>query len=134
MLRGAAFRAGSPAKPSASGSTGTWMIGRVRMSDATSFNPHKEEDEGHLAAEIGRRLSENPYPRGTIRYAEWRRGWQIGRSVTHDEENDGYLAAECGQSLAQNPYPRGTIRYDQWRRGWQKKNDETQRAVRLGRE
>ena len=46
------------------------------MTDATSFNPHKEEDEGYLAAEAGRRLSDNPCPRGTIRHAEWRRGWQ----------------------------------------------------------
>lgn len=103
------------------------------MTDATSFNPHKEEDEGYLAAEAGRRLSDNPCPRGTIRHAEWQRGWHLARAVTRQEENDGYLAAAGGQSVAQNPYPRGTIRYDQWRRGWQRKSDETRRAVRLGR-
>lgn len=37
--------------------------------------PYKEEDEGYLAAETGRRLSENPHPRGTIRHDDWRRGW-----------------------------------------------------------
>ena len=104
------------------------------MSNTTSLNPHKEEDEGYLAAESGRKLAENPYPRGTIRYSEWRRGWHLWRAVTLQEENDGYLAAQSGQGLSQNPFPRGTIRYDQWRRGWQKKTDEIQRAVRLGRE
>jgi len=104
------------------------------MADTTSCNPHKEEDEGFLAAEAGRRLSDNPYPRGTIRYSEWQRGWQIGRATGPREENDGYQAAEHGKGLAQNPHPRGTIRYDQWRRDWQRKTDETMRAVRLGRE
>jgi ribosome modulation factor len=104
------------------------------MTNATAFNPHKEEDEGYLAAESGRKLSDNPYPRGTIRHSEWQRGWQVSRSVIRQEENDGYQAAEGGRSLTENPYPRGTIRYDQWRRGWQRKCDEIQRAVRLGRE
>jgi hypothetical protein len=103
------------------------------MADAISCNPHKEEDEGYLAAEAGRRLIDNPYPRGTIRYSEWRRGWRIKQSASPHEESDGYLAASGGQSLSSNPHPRGTIRYDQWRRGWQRKADETQRAVRLGR-
>jgi len=103
------------------------------MTDATSCNPHKEEDEGYLAAEIGRKLSDNPYPRGTIRHAEWRRGWQIKRDAVRQEENDGYLAAERGQNPHQNPHPGGTIRYDEWRRGWQRRSDETQRAIRLGR-
>ena len=47
------------------------------MTDGTSSNPHKEEDEGYLAAEAGQRLSDNPYPRGTLRYNHWRRGWCI---------------------------------------------------------
>jgi hypothetical protein len=119
---------------SVSGSMDMRTIGRSWMADAISCNPHKEEDEGFLAAEAGRRLSDNPYPSGTIRYSEWRRGWQIGRAAGRQEENDGYLAAEDGQSLAENPHPPGTIRYDHWRRGWQRKSDETQRAVRLGRE
>jgi hypothetical protein len=44
------------------------------------------------------------------------------------------LAAEAGLRLAQNPYPKGTIRFAEWRTGWQLKTDETQRAVRLGRD
>lgn len=95
--------------------------------------PHKEEDEGYLAAEAGQKLSENPYPRGTIRYDHWRRGWHIKSDETHGEEHDGYLAAETGQRLSDNPYPRRTIRYEQWSRGWHIKHDETQRAIRLGR-
>ena len=50
--------------------------------DASSFNPHREEDEGYLAAEAGQGSTDNPYPRGTIRYEEWRRGWQIKRDET----------------------------------------------------
>jgi ribosome modulation factor len=101
------------------------------MTNATPCNPHKEEDEGYLTAETGRSLSENPYPRGTIRYEEWRRGWQIKRDETKREGDEGYLAAGNGQSLSENPYPRGTIRYEEWRCGWQAKRDEIQRAVRL---
>lgn len=102
------------------------------MTDATSFNPHKEEDEGYLAAKNGLRLSDNPYPRGTIRYAEWRRGWQIKKEEIQKEKDEGYMAAKAGRRLSDNPYPRGTIRYDEWRRGWHLKSDETQRAIRLG--
>jgi hypothetical protein len=36
-----------------------------------------QEDEGYLAAEAGRGLSANPYPSGTIRHDNWRRGWCI---------------------------------------------------------
>ena len=95
--------------------------------------PHKEEDEGYLAAEAGQKINENPYPRGTIRHKEWRRGWQIKNDVTHKEENEGFQAAAAGHGLSDNPYPRGTIRYDEWRRGWHIKSDETRRAIRLGR-
>ena len=35
------------------------------MTDVTPCNPHKEEDEGYLAAEAGRSLSDNIYPVGT---------------------------------------------------------------------
>jgi hypothetical protein len=103
------------------------------MPDATAFNPHKEEDEGYLAAEAGQRVSDNPYPRGTIRYDEWRRGWHIKSDKIQQEKQEGYLAAKAGQKLSNNPYPRGTIRYDEWRRGWHTRSDEDQRAIRLGR-
>ena len=95
--------------------------------------PHKEEDEGYLAAEAGQKPSENPYPRGTIRYDHLQRGWHIKSDETHGEEHEGYLAAETGQRLSENPYPRHTIGYEQWRRGWHIKHDENQHAVRLGR-
>jgi ribosome modulation factor len=101
------------------------------MTDAASFNPHKEEDEGYLAAEAGQSHVENPYPRGTIRYEEWRRGWQIKRDEAKREGDEGYMAAEAGRSQGDNPYPRGTIRYEEWRCGWQVKRDEIQRALRL---
>jgi len=101
------------------------------MSGATACDPHKEEDEGYLAAASGRGLSDNPYPRGTIRHNEWRRGWRIRRDDTPKEKDEGYQAAKTGLRLSDNPYPRGTIRYDEWRRGWHMKSDETQRAVRL---
>jgi ribosome modulation factor len=104
------------------------------MTDLTSFNPHKEEDEGYLAAETGQNLARNPYPRGTIRHEEWRRGWQIKADENRRDKGEGYLAAEAGQSLSQNPYPRGTIRHAEWRSGWQIKTDENQRAIRLGRD
>ncbi len=104
------------------------------MSDVNACNPHKEEDEGYLAAEAGLKLSRNPYPRGTIRFEEWIRGWQIKASETRRDKGEGYLAAEAGLRLAQNPYPKGTIRFAEWRTGWQLKTDETQRAVRLGRD
>lgn len=104
------------------------------MTEMPSCDPHKEEDEGYLAAESGLHFSRNPYPRGTIRHEEWRRGWQIKADETRREKGEGYLAFEAGRSLAQNPYPRGTIRYAEWRAGWQLKNDEAQRAIRLGRD
>ena len=97
------------------------------MTDTTPVNPHKEEDEGYLAAEAGRRVTENIYPCGTIRYEHWRHGWRIkndeirrGETPGSDsgQEDEGYLAAAAGQSLAVNPYPFGTIRHDHWRRGW----------------
>jgi ribosome modulation factor len=103
------------------------------MTDGSSCNPHKEEDEGYLAAEAGETRSRNPYPRGTIRFEEWLRGWQIKADESRRDKGEGYLAAEAGQSLAQNPYPRGTIRFAEWRAGWQIRTDENQRAIRLGR-
>jgi len=97
-------------------------------------NPHKEEDEGYLAAEAGENLGGNPYPRGTIRYEEWARGWQIRCDETRCGKGEGYLAAEAGLSLTRNPHPRGTIRYAEWRADWQIQNAARQRALRLGRE
>jgi hypothetical protein len=104
------------------------------MTVVPSCNPHKEEDEGYLAAESGLHLTRNPYPRGTIRHEEWRRGWQIKTDETRRDKGEGYLAAESGLTLAQNPYPRGTIRFAEWRSGWQLKNEATLRAIRLGRD
>ncbi len=100
------------------------------MTDATSSNPHKEVDEGRLAAANGQGLARNPYPRGTIRHEEWRRGWQIKRDEVLGLGHEGCVAAAAGQSLSANPYPRGTIRYDDWRRGWRLKRDEMERAER----
>ena len=101
------------------------------MTGMTSNNLHKEEDEGYLAAEAGRGASDNPYPRGTIRYEQWRGGWQIRRNETQSKTNEGYVAAVAGQSLSVNPHPRGTIRYEEWRVGWQIRQGETERALRL---
>jgi hypothetical protein len=101
------------------------------MTDSTSFNPHKEEDEGYLAAKAGLRLAANPYPRGTIRHDHWRRGWQLKTEGIPKEKDEGYLAAKAGMRITANPYPRGTIRYEEWRCGWHVKSDETQRAIRL---
>ncbi len=97
-------------------------------------NPYEQEDEGYLAAEAGLNLASNPYPRGTIRYQEWMRGWQFKIAEIRADRGEGYLAAEAGQSLSQNPYPRGTIRNLEWRNGWQIRWTERQRAIRLGRE
>jgi hypothetical protein len=104
------------------------------MTGVHSCNPHKEEDEGYLAAEAGQNLSANPYPRGTIRYEEWMRGWQAKIDEIRGDKSEGYMAAAAGQSLAQNPHPRGTIRFAEWRSGWQIKNAENQRGMRLGRD
>ena len=50
------------------------------MISRTTRNPHKEEDEGYLAAEAGKKLADNPYPLGTLRHADWRQGW-LGRTA-----------------------------------------------------
>jgi hypothetical protein len=104
------------------------------MTDVNPCDPHKEEDEGYLAAEAGEKLSRNPYPRGTIRFEEWSRGWQIKTDEGRLEKGEGYLAAEAGQSLSQNPYPKGTIRFSEWRISWQIRTAQRQRAMRLGRD
>jgi ribosome modulation factor len=97
----------------------------------TLFDHDTEEDEGYLAAVNGLSLSENPYPRGTIRYQHWRSGWHIRRAETFKNEDEGYQAACNGLSLSENPHPRGTIRYQQWRSSWQLKQAEIQRSIRL---
>jgi hypothetical protein len=104
------------------------------MTEVRECNPHKEEDEGYLAAEAGLSRTSNPYPRGTIRFEEWLRGWQIRTDEARRDKGEGYLAAEAGMSLTQNPYPRGTIRFAEWRTGWQIRTDEQRRAIRLGRD
>jgi hypothetical protein len=101
------------------------------MNEMTPVNPHREEDEGYLAAETGLELTNNPYPKGTIRHKEWRMGWQSRHDNARERDNDGYRAAEGGLQLADNPHPRGTIRFDQWRRGWQIKNADIQRVKRM---
>jgi len=103
------------------------------MTNVSSCNPHKMEDEGYLAAESGLGISANPYPRGTIRFEEWACGWQSKANERRRGNGEGYLAADAGMTLAQNPHPRGTIRYAEWRTDWQIKNAERQRALRLGR-
>lgn len=112
------------------------------MTDATTFNPHKEEDEGYLAAEAGRGLVANPYPSGTLRYDDWRRGWRIRNEESrrpvklgegHGQDDEGYLAAAEGKGLSDNPHPSGTLRYDDWRRGWCVQTSAIQRALRLGK-
>ena len=102
------------------------------MRDVPPCNPHKEEDEGYLAAKDGRPLATNPYPRGTIRYEQWRLGWQCRTDAALRMKDEGYLAAETGKSLTENPHPRGTIRYSDWRSSWQIRQAEMQRANRLG--
>jgi len=102
------------------------------MSDVSTLNPHKEEDLGYLAAEAGAGIDDNPYPPGTIRYKDWRCGWQMKIAEGERRQTPGYLAAKAGLGLEANPHPRGTIRYDEWRRDWQVMNNASQRAARLG--
>lgn len=99
----------------------------------TSFDYDKEEDEGYLAAGSGQTLFENPYPRGTLRYEQWRSGWHTKRTeiLILKNEDEGYLAAGDGQGLSENPHPPGTIRYEQWRSSWHVKRAEVQRSTRL---
>ncbi len=113
------------------------------MSVRTTANPHKEEDEGYLAAEAGRGLNDNIYPVGTIRHDHWRRGWRIKQTELrrvvqlgqgYGQDDEGYRAAAAGLHLSENPYPSGTLRYDDWRRGWCTRNDDAQRAARLERD
>ena len=99
-----------------------------------SSDHHKEEDEGYLAAESGQKLADNPYPRGTIRYDHWRRGWQAKTEESRRNQDEGYLAAVAGQKLSQNPHPRGTIRYAEWQSGWRIRSNEIRRAARQAKD
>ncbi|WP_428493326.1 hypothetical protein [Rhodopila sp.] len=96
----------------------------------TSFKTHQQEDEGYLAAANGQKISDNPYPPGTIRHAEWRAGWNHKQAELRGLDNEGYCAA-LERGLDENPYPRGTIRYEDWRRGWLARHDATRRRARL---
>lgn len=93
--------------------------------------PDKEEDEGYLAGQKGQRVSTNPYPRGTIRYLRWRRGWRLASQRLDEEETEGHRAAALGLPASGNPHPEGTIRYQGWRRGWEHHRDSAGRAIRL---
>lgn len=96
--------------------------------------PDKEEDEGYLAGQNGQRAAANPYPRGTIRYLSWRRGWQLASQRLDEEETEGYRAAALGLLAKDNPHPEGTIRFQGWRRGWEHHRETARRALRLSRE
>ena len=98
----------------------------------TACDPDREEDEGYVAAKAGRALSENPHPRGTIRYRQWRLGWQIRANEVRKLDDEGYQAAQAGKRLSDNPHPKGTIRYEQWRHAWHLHRDESRRTARLG--
>jgi hypothetical protein len=54
--------------------------------------------DGYLAAEAGQSLSEDPHPRGTIRQAEWRSGWQTKRS-------EGQRALRLGRDVGDGGDP-----------------------------
>jgi hypothetical protein len=60
-----------------------WRIKSDETQRAKGLNRgNRQEDEGYLAAETGRSLLENPYPYGTIRHEDWRRGWGIKNDET----------------------------------------------------
>jgi hypothetical protein len=93
-------------------------------------DPDREEEEGYRAAQAGSGLDRNPYPPGTMRFDDWRRGWQIRHIETRIERDRTVTPDEVGESLADNPHPRGTIRYEQWRDAWQVKQFRLRRARR----
>jgi hypothetical protein len=96
----------------------------------TRYDPHKEEDEGYLAAEGGQRIDRNPYPPGTLRHDHWRRGWHM-RQAEIQLDRDAAGSEAVGARLADNPHPPGTIRYAEWRRTWLTKHGRGDRAARL---
>jgi hypothetical protein len=96
-------------------------------------DPFKEEDEGYIAARGGLAQTDNPYPPGTIRSKEWRRGWIIGRFETGTGRIGGTCETGESRSLADNPHPRGTIRHRQWHLDWHARRRESAREVRLTR-
>ena len=76
------------------------------MHDVSGSNPHKEEDEGYLAAEAGLSLARNPYPRGTIRYEKWVRGWQIKLEETRGERATVTSPPKRGRPFRKSPSAR----------------------------
>lgn len=99
----------------------------------TSRDHDQVEDEGYIAAEAGRRLDQNPYPSGTLRYEDWRRGWTIKQTEIRLEHDHHAPSVAQGATLADNPHPRGTIRFEEWRRTWMVRQAQLRRAKRLGR-
>jgi hypothetical protein len=98
-----------------------------------SRDPDVVEDEGYVAAENGLGLEQNPYPSGTLRHADWRRGWQTRQTERRTDQDPFALSVDPGKTLADNPHPKGTIRFEEWRRALLLKQSQARRAVRLGR-
>ena len=92
--------------------------------------PDLKQDEGYQAAAAGLGAERNPYPQGTMRFDDWRRGWQIHAIERRIERDHAISPAEVGERLADNPHPRGTIRYEQWRDAWLVKQFHRRRARR----
>lgn len=67
------------------------------MTRRTARNPHKEEDEGYLAAEAGQKLADNPYPAGTLRHADWRHGWLSKGAEAERAIRLGRVTASAGR-------------------------------------
>lgn len=97
-------------------------------------DPHQEEDEGYLAAAAGLGLERNPYPSGTMRFDDWRRGWHIKQDEMRVDRDHPAFAVEAGKTLDDNPHPKGTIRYEEWRRAWLVKHASAKRSLRFSGE
>src|SRR5215469_2903639 len=52
-----------------------WHIKNNERRACGQSSEKTQEHEGSLAADAGLSLSQNPYPCGTIRHDDWRRGW-----------------------------------------------------------
>jgi hypothetical protein len=78
-----------------------WQRGWQIKCDETRRTPRLgggtgQDDEGYLAAEAGYGLSENPYPNGTIRHEDWRRGWRM-------KNDEIRRAVRLGRDKARSP-------------------------------